>query len=237
MLASAKTAVKNAFAADMKVCNKIGRDWSGNVLKGDLKKEWFVFEQAKKLVVNLPRIHPNDPGSLAKKDQGIHVKFKFDNCYGINGLAAQDHQILVIPSEDKDTIPEATAGGRSGTVCHELGHRMGMTIMAGSAKIPKGMPAALTVDAAGEYYRNGLAPYVNGIRSVHVGSHCAHGVPDGDKTDSALGGKSGDCIMFGSGDPAVDSRKAFCPTCTDYVKARKLTSIICNWNGLTEENS
>jgi hypothetical protein len=238
MMENLKKAVTTAFTTHFKVCDKVGRDWSGKVHSGELKPEWFSFEEQQKLTITLPRLHPNDPGSLAKKDQGIYIEFTFDQCFGINGAAAQNDQILVIPSADNDSIPEAAAGGRSGTVCHELGHRMGMTIFSNRSKIPKGMPAAKHVDEAGGlYYLNGSAPYINGIRSVHVGPHCAHGIADPDKVDSALSGKTGSCIMYGSGDPAVDARKNFCPTCTDFIKARKLTSIICDWNSLSEENS
>jgi hypothetical protein len=233
---AAKKRVETAFAA-VKVCAQDGFDWNGEPLTGALEETWFKFETYDKLTVTLPKAKAGDPGHSIKPNQGVFIKFEFDNCYEINGAAAQTQQILVIPSPDADKIPDATAGGRSGTVCHELGHRMGMTIMAGRSKTPKGMTEAKHVDNGGIYYRNGGAPYTNGVRAIHVGPHCAHGIPDPDLPDDSFNDRSGDCIMFGSGDPAVDSRTQFCDTCKDYIKGRKLTSIIGDWSSFTAENS
>jgi hypothetical protein len=233
---AAKKQAETAFAA-VKVCAQEGYDWNGDPLTGNLEESWFKFEAFDKLTVTLPKAKPGDPGYFIKPDQSVFIKFEIDNCYEINGAAAQTQQILVIPSADADKISDATAGGRSGTVCHELGHRMGMTIMAGRSKTPKGMPAAKHVDNGGIYYRNGGAPFVNGVRAIHVGPHCAHGIPGTDLPNKSFNDVSGDCIMFGSGDPAVDSRTKFCDTCKDYLKGRKLASIIDNWSALSEENS
>lgn len=233
---AAKKRVETAFAA-VKVCAQDGFDWNGNPLTGTLEEGWFKFETYNKLVLTLPKAKAGDPGHFLKADQGVFVKFEIDDCYEVNGAAAQTQQILVIPSADADKIPDATAGGRSGTVCHELGHRMGMTIMAGRSKTPKGMVEAKHVDNGGIYYRNGAAPYINGVRAIHVGGHCAHGIAGPDLTASDFNSASGDCIMFGTGDPDVDSRQGFCATCKEYIKGRKLTSIIDNWNALTDEDS
>jgi hypothetical protein len=155
---------------------------------------------------------------------------------GINGNAGGGQQILLLSGE-RDAVSTA------GTVCHELGHSMGMTIVGSkNSPHPPGMVAPRHVDNGGTYYLNlkDPGPWVNGLRNLHVGGHCANGVSDSDKVDVTTPDRYGTkanfrgwsptdpgtaCIMWGSGGSTADPRRNYCKTCLDYIRARRLVNV------------
>jgi hypothetical protein len=140
----------------------------------------------------------------------------------------------------KQKYPETMAA----TICHELGHSMGMTIMPSKNPVPPGLSSPLHVDqtdssgVAGLYYRNKLTSTefygIDGIRGPsHIGGHCAWGIPTR-ATSTDLGGKDGKCIMYGEGgDKEPPSRSAYCTQCRTILKARNLDDIVSPWVGRT----
>ncbi len=177
---------------------------------------------------------PEKPGDFAGPASAtkcpVTIEFKMDGTYAINGNAGSGKQLLV--------LRDATPGPCASTVCHELGHSMGMAVMpltgAWAYPVPPGLTTPLHVDNGGTYYVNGSAPFTNGVRNLHVGPHCCEGMPDGNRSDPKFNNwdpSAGDrCIMWGSGGDA-DIRKQYCPVCTEVLKARKLTDLRGAWAG------
>ena len=165
----------------------------------------------------------------------IIVEFSMVGSYEINGNAGGGAQLLVL----RDTTP----GACSATVCHELGHSMGMAVMPltgdSAYPIPPGLTAPTHVDSGGTYYLDSAGgPYVNGIRNLHRGPHCCHGMPADKKGDPKFSGWSPGaadevCIMWGSGGDD-DNRKQYCPVCTEVLKARDLSDVRSGWAGRTD---
>jgi hypothetical protein len=124
-------------------------------------------------------------------------------------------------------------GSLASTVCHELSHSMGMTIMPGRSKEPPGLDPAKNVDDDGTYYINGT-PCIDGKRDRGAGPHCASGVSKANLADAKFNDKSGTCIMFDSGG-AADTEKAFCDTCKTYLKGRRLTDLKTSWLGRSSD--
>ncbi|NVB37669.1 hypothetical protein G6O69_07480 [Pseudenhygromyxa sp. WMMC2535] len=207
-----------------------GLNDDGSLKSGNVDAGWFVAKSFDKAEITLPTSATSDGsepgdfvGPLSATKCPVKVQFKVDETYAINGSSSGVRQLFC-----KD--PDRVDGALASTLCHELGHSMGMTIMSGRSKIPPGEDPAQHVDDGGTYYLNGSAPYTNGIRNIGVGPHCAEGVPGGDRADSRFNGKSGSCVMFHSGGN-TDSRPSYCDTCKNYLKARKLTDIRSSWNG------
>jgi len=162
----------------------------------------------------------------------INANFKADGTSSINGNAGSGSQLLVLKIDKP--------GPCAATVCHELGHSMGMTVMpqAGGSKTPTppGLTTPKHVDNGGWYYKDKTAsPWDNGYRNLHKGGHCSNGMPGDKKPDSKFSGWSPGatddvCIMWGSGG-AEDNRKKYCDDCTEVIKARDLTDIRGQWQG------
>ncbi len=205
-----------------------GLDDSGNARHGPMQREWLKHADHRGLKLELPTKDPGDDeplpgdlvGDLSDDKCKVRIRFKIHSTYGINGNAGSGKQVMVIRTE--------SAASCSSTVCHELGHSMGMTIMAGRSKIPPGMDAAKHVDNGGVFYVNSAAPFVNGKRAIHKGPHCATGVPDSDLPASNFNGSDGSCIMYGSGG-RDDTRPAYCAPCKEYIRGRKLVDIRSSW--------
>lgn len=188
---------------------------------GAVDAAWFSAPNLATVRITFP---PNSvPGQLVAPTGGatpvkVDVEFSLRTAYEINGNSDGLGQIMVF----KPNAPKCMAA----TLCHELGHSFGMTIMPGKNKIPPGMPAAPHVDNGGSFYRNTLTGEnagAGGLRNCHKGGHCAHGL-DGTLLD--FSGLAGTCIMFGEGgDDDAKARVAFCPQCTKYVKARNLADL------------
>ncbi|RMG09523.1 MAG: carboxypeptidase regulatory-like domain-containing protein [Planctomycetota bacterium] len=215
-----KQALQTAFDALPAVYAHPGLKADGNPKTGPVQLGWFKYKDHHNVEINLPR--GSEPGSfvggLSATSCPVLVEFEILQAFGINGAAWDGRQILCLRTD--------APGSCASTVCHELGHSMGMTIMAGRSKEPPGLPPAKHVDNGGVYYLNGT-PVGNGLRNSHVGPHCATGVED--LTQPSFAGASGNCILFGEGG-AKDTRPNFCETCIGYLKARRLTDIVSDWN-------
>jgi hypothetical protein len=210
-----------------------GLNVDGTKRKGPVDAAWFKPMELKKLKIELPtsaggaQALPGDLADAAESDTQCPIKVSFQvySTYAINGNSGGGRQLFQLRPAPR------TPGSMASTLCHELGHAMGMTIMAGRSKVPPGLDPALHVDSAptkGPYYENGTPP--NGKRNIGVGGHCGTGVPQADWADAKFNGKSGTCVMFHSGGDA-DSRPSYCPTCETYLKGRRLTNIRSGWSG------
>lgn len=231
-------AIKAAFAAARKkIPTHPGLDDAGQPRTGQVKAGWFTEHRANRLKITLPTSAAGDgsePGDFVGNPGAntcpVQVPFNVWVVYAINGNSGGGRQLFVL---QEGRAPGALAS----TLCHELGHAMGMTIWIGSnavysARQPPGMDPAKHVDSnpKGPYYRNTYGGHGIqwGLRAIGVGAHCGSGVPQADWADAKFNGKTGSCIMFHAGGNA-DTRPAFCATCTDYLSGRKLVDIRASW--------
>jgi len=214
-----------------------GLDRDGNPREGDMKVAWLSVKDYVTINVKLPksaatvvsykRTLPGDFVGPAETDTQCKVKVKYSYANGgeINGNSGGGSQIMVLRSA-------ATADALSETVCHELGHSMGMAIVPGLANdlLPPGL-ATKHVDNGGTTYVNGDAPFPlnDGKRDLHKGGHCAQNIPDAKKAHVTFHDWSPDagtvgCVMWGSGDN-VATRTDFCDECLRIIKGRRLDDI------------
>lgn len=209
--------------------NHPGRESSGGQAKHGSLSGWSVTnENAWWIRITPPKSLSKAIGAAGSTTCPVEVKFKVILCFPLNGAALKDRQVMVF----KKPAPQSMGC----TICHELGHSMGMTIMPGYNPPPAGLSQPKHVDNGGIYYRSkyttGDSYGSDGVRGPnHKGGHCAYGIADR-ATSSDLGGKNGSCIMYGEGgssDPP--GRNSFCPTCTEHVKARNLRDIVNSWRG------
>jgi len=242
------TAVRNAAQAKFTAVGKSikyhpGLDRNGNPREGDMKVEWLSFKDYETIRVRLPqspvgtaeykKTLPGDFVGDPESDTKCKVKIKFDcvTAYEINGNSGGGEQIMVLRAA-------ATADAIAETVCHELGHSMGMAIVPGLENdlVPPGLTAK-HVDNGKWSYVDGAAPYsfTDGKRSIHRGGHCAQGVPNAKKNFKDFDSwgptsASKGCVMWGSGDN-VQTRDGYCDTCLELIKARRLEDIRKEWAG------
>lgn len=202
-----------------------GLETDGSPRKGKLADACFTWEDTKHVKVTLPTANANDPGNIVGNHSAdkckIKIKYSLKVANNVNGFKVADgRQVMCIK-------PGKNHGAIASTLCHELGHSMGMTIVSGRAKAPPGLDAPKNVDTGGLYYSEDVAFDGDGFRDLGQGPHCAHGVPNVAAAD--FDKERGTCIMFHCGG-AADDRPNFCPTCTDYIKARKLVDLHKPWN-------
>lgn len=221
---------------DNKVSMHPGLDEQGQPRKGPMELAWLSFKDYETILVKLPaspagtaaelRVLPGDFVGATETAHTCKVRIKFDfvTAGSINGNSGGGYQIL--------KLRDGSAAAVSSTICHELGHSMGITIVPGAKndRVPPGM-VAKHIDSGGTSYFNGDPPYtlIDGKRSIHKGSHCAYNVPGPKISDHKFqgwkpGASSNGCIMWGSGS-ASDRRPAFCPTCLELIKARRLEDV------------
>ncbi len=156
------------------------------------------------------------------------MKFKYVHGGEINGNSGGGEQIMVLRAA-------ATPGALSETICHELGHSMGMAVIPGLQNdiLPPGITTK-HVDNGGTSYVNGDPPYplTDGKRSIHKGGHCAFSVPATDRASDDFNDWSptAGCIMWGSGGNA-ETRTAYCDECLKVLKGRRLEDIISSFDG------
>jgi len=217
-----------------------GKDEHGVARGGPMDLAWLSFKDYQRIRIQLPKspdgtaehlkvlpgdfVGPTETASQCK----VQVKFDCSSTGEINGSLAAGQMIMV--------LRDATAAAVSSTVCHELAHAMGMTVVPGLKNdlVPPGLTLK-HIDNGGTAYVNGDAPYslTDGKRGqFHKGGHCATGVPNPATVD--LGGWSpslaaNGCILYGEGGN-TDTRPAFCPTCLDLLKARRLADIRTAWD-------
>jgi hypothetical protein len=222
-------------ASDKKILFHPGLDDDGIPRKGPMSDVTITHTNGRKKKFTLPAGSADKPGEFTGDPSAtkcpVNIEFKMDGTYGINGNAGGGKQLLVL----RDAVP----GPCSSTVCHELGHAMGMAVMphtGGSAyPVPPGLSKPKHVDESGWYYLNGPSPFSGGIRNLHVGPHCADGMPGANRSDPKFNdwypaGGDSVCIMWGSGGDD-DTRKQYCTVCTDILKARELTDVRGAWSG------
>lgn len=203
----------------------------GTVRKGPVTLAWLSMKTYTKLNCKLPtspggtaehlKILPGDFVGPSETDTKckVTVGFSVETTYEINGNAGDGKQLMVL----------RTAGPASETVCHELGHSMGMCIIPGTTNEPGPPNVEIKhVDNGGTYYFDSkTGPWTNGLRNLHRGGHCSHGIPNGKKSDSKFDGwnpTANGCIMWGSGGD-TETRPSYCPKCTEIIKARRLEDI------------
>ena len=236
-------ALNSIHSTSTKVRYHPGMDLTGTPLGGDMADVEITQVTSRKMKFKLKnRASGADPleagdivGAASATKCPINVTFSIVGAYTYNGHAGGGEQVLVL----RDVIPAAVAA----TVCHELGHSMGMAIMPTTGgddmPVPPGLEAPKHVDNGGTYYRNKSgSPYDNGFRKRHQGPHCCDGLPGGKKSHQTFKSWSADaankaCIMWGEGGDD-DSRTQYCAKCTEYLKARDLRDVRKTWAGDTE---
>jgi hypothetical protein len=217
----------------------IGDD--GNPLSGDMTDVTITQVTSRKLKFKLA-VRASDTDDLEAGDIvgtasatkcPVNVTFSITGGYKYNGHAASGNQVLVLRTDP--------AGDVAATVCHELGHSMGLAVMplaTGAAMpTPPGLDVPKHVDNGGTYFRNkSSAPYTNGFRAIQQGPHCCDGMPGGKKSDPKFNNfspSSDICIMWGSG-TSGDIRKKYCDTCLAVLQARDLRNVRQVWAGSTQ---
>ncbi len=240
-LTAVRTAAKSKFDAVGKTLNyHPGLDASGNPRRGAMKVAWLTVSDYETINIKLPTSDPGTPDhkktlpgdfvGAAETDTECPVEVKFTYEYGgeINGNSGRGEQIMVLREA-------ATPGALSETICHELGHAMGMAIVPGLANdlLPPGL-STKHVDNGGASYKDGDPPYPlnDGKRSIHKGGHCAFSVPDDKRSHKSFNGWSptAGCIMWGSGGND-ETRTSYCPECTKLLKGRRLEDITTSFAG------
>jgi len=217
-----------------KIPSHPGRDALGAARKGPMDASWLTHETTSTMRVKLPAVlgTATGPGAFVGPASATHcpvtVDFKIWGSGAINGNAGQGLQLMVL----KDALP----GPVSSTVCHELGHSMGMTVFDPlNLDPPPDLPEPTHVDSGGVFYSNKATKGPNsdntgsGWRNLHNGPHCAKGVPDDKRADPKFDGWSptdpaNACIMWGSGG-TDDVRQHFCDVCSPLIRARRLENI------------
>lgn len=212
-----------------------GLDPDGNPRTGNVDRAWFKLTDYMTISVDfsLSGSGPNHPGGFVGPATTagkcpVSLAARYTLTKEVLGAALFGDQIICLNGTDPAT---------ASTMSHELGHLMGLTAFingsANSSGSAPGMPVPTHVDAAvpshGLNYRNGPVAG-NGIRLVHQGPHCSHGLAPATIALPTLGwnvGQSGDCIMYGNGAP---SQVAFCPECVKVFRSRKLEDIQAAWS-------
>ncbi len=203
----------------------------GVARKGNLKVTYINHSNIK---FELPNTDPDDPGKFVGTGAGkcpvkVVIKLKLPDGM-FNGCAGGGRQLLTV----RDKAPKSCAQ----TICHELGHSMGMTIVPAGNKVPKGMEMPKHVDNGGTYYRNRRTKteaLVNGVRASHQGPHCAQGIAN-KSAASFAGSSTATCTLYGEGgskDPP--QRTGYCDTCTKYIKARCLEDVRTGYSALSDD--
>ena len=145
----------------------------------------------------------------------IEIKVMICGAYLINGNAGGGQQLMVV-ARPKEAL--------AATICHELGHAMGLTpYPSGTWKVPppRGLPNPDVIPTGLVYDSN----------FMHVGTHCAFSISATDRAKAKFDGKAGTCIMFGSGGDEVPPKRGdYCADCLKYLKARKLHDIRGRWD-------
>ncbi|KMQ50233.1 hypothetical protein CHISP_2904 [Chitinispirillum alkaliphilum] len=195
---------------------------------------WTITNNYREITFIPPEDLRGHIGNNVEPKCSIQIRMKIKTSYEINGNSRGHQQVMVFKKE----YPLAMAC----TICHELGHNMGMTILKGRNSLPPGLPFPKNVDELldddsgeyGYYYRNRTSTKEvygsNGVRGPnHVGSHCAFGISRRHSL-SNLRRQNGSCIMYGEGGNVV-TRNNYCPVCSRYLKARHLNDIVKTWIG------
>ncbi|MCB9761304.1 MAG: Ig-like domain-containing protein [Alphaproteobacteria bacterium] len=214
-----------------------GLDGQGQPKQGDLSADGFAFEREDRIRIDLAAGGAAEAAGFAGPPSPAtcpvevffflktHREVTGGNRGGLNLVAVGGHRSV-----------EAVAW----SVCHELGHAMGLAPFPGVYEVAPGMPAAHHVDDGGTYYYHPQAiggEGANGFRVPHQGPHCASGLNPGVRAGQDYTGVAGDCVMYGASTdrpPGVPTR--LCDTCRDHLRARALKDIHAAWHGRGEED-
>jgi len=200
--------------------NHPGRENDGKAKSGNLDDWTIEVSDFRTVKITPPVAVQNLIGASSNTKCPVKIKIKFLTCHGHLGTSGGGRQVLVYDKSGPETM--------ASTLCHELGHSMGMTIVPAGNMSPPGLEQPKHVDdkTKGPYYVNGLPLFSGGKRGLHVGPHCAWGIPEKDWKHKTFNGKPGKCIMFGAGgNNAEDKEKKYCDICVTYLKARNLKDI------------
>lgn len=215
-----------------------GLDVDGHPLEGKLEQGWFSHPTIRQIKLVLPcRVDGNSPllagdivGALSATKCPIEWEVKIHSTYNFNGCALKGMQEMALRRD---------AGPLSSTLCHELGHDMGLSPFRNGAQnqcgLAPGMPDPGNVDSTppGMPYldcKPFKVPVGNGLRDIHRGPHCSTGLTAAQRAAPKLGGGSGSCIMFGSSHAGdVDGRTGYCPVCMFHLKSRALSDLRTSW--------
>ncbi|MBU0994986.1 MAG: M15 family metallopeptidase [Proteobacteria bacterium] len=195
---------------------------------------WAITNDYKDIIFTPPAHLAGLIGPESASQCPIEVSLKIKISYEINGNSSGNRQVLVFKNSHKDAM--------ACTICHELGHNMGMTILSGKNPSPPGLHIPQNVDELladgsgnyGYYYRHrshaGETYGSNGVRGPnHTGGHCAFNIASRHNLTD-MGGQNGTCIMYGEGGDVV-TRTSYCPTCIEFLRGRNLSDIISAWSG------
>lgn len=237
---AAQQAAQTKFTAVNKSVNHHpGLDRNGLARTGNMDVAWLSVKTYQRVACQLPtspdttaahkRNLPGDFAGAAETDTECPVSITFSCHVGgeINGNSGGGSQIMV--------LRDVADGALSETVCHELGHSMGLSVVPGLENdlLPPGLTTK-HVDNGGSSYVNGDGPYslTDGLREIHKGGHCAFSIPADKRADKAFKDWSptAGCIMWGSGG-AAETRTLFCPECLAILKARRLENITSGFVG------
>lgn len=198
-------------------------DHPGVGQRGPIPASWLDFTKGpNRLGITLQGTAATLVGPAGAAKCPIRIKLKWFTYYEINGNAGQGEQTMVVDRPHPSTAC---------TICHELGHSMGMAVLESNAKSRKAPPPAglaypKTVLEGGDVYDD---------THGHKGAHCANGCP-GRPVGAAkfsFSGKQGTCIMFGEGaDEEVPKRQNFCAGCLTQIKGRRIESIKVVWSAV-----
>jgi hypothetical protein len=132
-----------------------------------------------------------------KQIPGLTLSLQVRLANGPWGGDSSGNSIVVTPESDTSM---------SATLCHELGHALGMTDLTGVNITGMGDAKAIQQAHGRTYTGKG-----------HQGGHCAEGLSQSqyDTLDN-FEGKSGACIMFGE---SSSSRRGYCDRCTPVFRA------------------
>lgn len=212
-----------------------GLNDDGTVKSGPVDAAWFEAVKCDKLKIKLPKSAPGATllpgdfaGPLSSTKCPVKVRFKVKSAGGINGNSGGGRQLFLLS-------PTRTGGASASTVCHELAHALGMTIMPGRSQAAPGMDPAKHVDQPGGLYYLNSDTAGPGLRNLGKGAHCAYGVTN--KTHFTFARGKGSCILFHSGGDA-DTRPSYCDTCRDHLRARRVTTVTrwaTDWAGLAAD--
>lgn len=155
----------------------------------------------------------------------IRIKLKFKAYETLGGFSLRDSFVGAIALEGHADLVVA------GTMLHEIGHKMAMTVTGtNAAKVAPGLTAPKTVAQNGPPYpKNGNKGHVY-VEHGSTGPHCAYGLSDDDKTsavfNTAILEKKATCIMFGVIDMHDGkTRPHFCEECAEHIRARDLQDL------------
>lgn len=168
-----------------------------------------------KVFIKLP------PVAQAVVDAGdeVEVKIKVAVAAGWYNGESVGHRLL-IAGERRTGGGDIDAAGINGTMAHELGHAIEMTLASGYAVEGISVGDGKTLDSA----RAQHGRWYDSTRG-HQGNHCANGVPQSDYDDNAktMPGREGACVMYGEGWGARPND--YCDRCAPYIMAIDVSNV------------